>query len=97
MEQAYVACYKSGSHFHVDKQDQALAIPQEDATHVKLVSVDGYSTLVSIKEAAAEGNYLAYEWEGRPIPVLHGFPIRVVFPELEGNKWVKWLVLIEVQ
>ena len=31
-----------------------------------------------------------------PLPILHGFPVRTVFPALEGNKWVKWLVEIEV-
>jgi len=75
----------------------ALAAPLDDATHIKLVSEDGYSTLVSIEETGGDGNYLAYEWEGEPIPVLHGFPVRAVFPDLNGNKWVKWLVLIEVQ
>ena len=75
----------------------ALAAPLDDATHLRLVSEDGYSSLVSIEEAGGDGNYLAYEWEGEPIPVLHGFPVRAVFPELNGNKWVKWLVRIEVQ
>ncbi len=67
-----------------------------DAQGLKLVSVDGYVTEVSM-EAAREGdNFLAYEWEGEPLPILHGFPVRAVFPALQGNKWAKWLVEIEV-
>jgi DMSO/TMAO reductase YedYZ molybdopterin-dependent catalytic subunit len=39
---------------------------------------------------------LAYAWEGEPLPILHGFPVWAVFPELDGSTWVKWLVKIEV-
>lgn len=74
-----------------------LAGVQKGATHIRLVSADGYATLVEIQEALSGKNFLAYEWEGKPIPILHGFPVRAVFPESEGNKWVKWLVRIEVQ
>lgn len=74
-----------------------LAAVQEAATHIRLVSADGYATLVEMKEALSGENYLAYEWEGKPIPVLHGFPVRAVFPGSDGNRWVKWLVRIEVQ
>jgi DMSO/TMAO reductase YedYZ molybdopterin-dependent catalytic subunit len=41
-------------------------------------------------------NFLAYEWEGKALPRLHGFPVRAIFPSLEGNQWVKWVVKIEV-
>jgi len=70
---------------------------KQGATHIRLVSADGYASLVEIKEASSGRNFLAYEWEKQPIPILHGFPIRAVFPDLQGNKWVKWLVSIEVQ
>jgi hypothetical protein len=72
------------------------ASPQSAATQVRLMSADGYSAFVSLEEALSERNYLAYEWEGQPLPILHGFPVRAVFPDLPGNKWVKWLVEIEV-
>lgn len=74
-----------------------LADVQKGATHIRLISADGYTTLVEIQEALSGKNFLAYEWEGKPIPILHGFPVRAVFPESKGNKWVKWLVRIEVQ
>jgi sulfoxide reductase catalytic subunit YedY len=73
-----------------------LAEVREGSSNVRLKSVDGYSTTVSLSEALAEENFLAYELEGEPVPILHGFPIRAIFPELQGNKWVKWLVTIEV-
>jgi DMSO/TMAO reductase YedYZ molybdopterin-dependent catalytic subunit len=74
-----------------------LAGVQKEASGVRLVSVDGYSASVSLEEALSEKNFLAYELEGKPIPILHGFPMRAIFPELSGNRWVKWLVRIEVE
>ncbi|MEE4166872.1 MAG: molybdopterin-dependent oxidoreductase [Desulfocapsaceae bacterium] len=70
---------------------------REGATHIRMVSADGYAALVEIKEALSGSSFLAYEWEDEPLPILHGFPVRAVFPGLNGNKWVKWLVRIEVQ
>ncbi len=75
-----------------------LAGPLEDAKGVNLVSADGYSAWVSMEDARAPGNFLAYEFaEGRPVPVLHGFPVRAVFPSLAGSKWVKWLTEVQVE
>jgi DMSO/TMAO reductase YedYZ molybdopterin-dependent catalytic subunit len=70
---------------------------QEDAAGLRLVGADGYRSYVTIEEARAEESILAYEWEGEPLPILHGFPVRAVFPELNGNRWVKWLIAIEVE
>ena len=70
---------------------------QEDATGLRLVGADGYRSYVPIEEAHAEEAILAYEWEGEPLPILHGFPVRAVFPELNGDRWVKWLIAIEVE
>jgi DMSO/TMAO reductase YedYZ molybdopterin-dependent catalytic subunit len=74
-----------------------LAGVQSNATQLLLFAADGYSTSVSLEEAAFEGNFLAYEWEGQPLPRLHGFPVRAIFPEMQGNSWVKFLVKIEVR
>jgi DMSO/TMAO reductase YedYZ molybdopterin-dependent catalytic subunit len=44
----------------------------------------------------APNAYLAYELEGQVLPVLHGFPLRAVFPSQNGFKWAKWIVGIRV-
>ncbi len=67
-----------------------------NAKEVLLIGADDYSVVVPLKKALSEGNFLAYEWEGKALPALHGFPLRAVFPGSEGNQWVKWLVKIEV-
>ncbi|MBN1640099.1 MAG: molybdopterin-dependent oxidoreductase [Anaerolineae bacterium] len=73
-----------------------LAQVQDDATQLRLVGADGYYTLVRLVDLVPDDDFLAYEWEGEPLPILHGFPVRLVFPALNGSKWVKWLLEIEV-
>jgi len=73
-----------------------LAGPQEGATGVRLTGADNYSVSRSLSDATAPKNFLAYEWEGKALPRLHGFPVRAIFPGLEGNQWVKWVVKIVV-
>jgi DMSO/TMAO reductase YedYZ molybdopterin-dependent catalytic subunit len=62
-----------------------------------LISADEYEMSISLKEAYSGSGFLAYEWEGKPLPLLHGFPLRAVFPGLGGSYWVKWLIKIEVR
>lgn len=50
------------------------------------------------REDAMRGDIiLAYEMNGQPLNVGHGFPLRLVVPGWYGVAWVKWLTQIEVQ
>ena len=73
-----------------------LAGVQTGSYGLNLVSADGYYSTVSLEDVSVSQPFLAYEWQGQPLPILHGFPVRAVFPGMDGNKWVKWLVKIEV-
>ncbi len=64
---------------------------------VDLVCADGYRQSLSLKQARSPDAYLAYELEGKIIPVLHGFPLRAILPSLAGFNWAKWIVGIEVR
>jgi DMSO/TMAO reductase YedYZ molybdopterin-dependent catalytic subunit len=75
----------------------ALAAVQDGAQEVEFVGADGYSTTVPLDKALDRANFLAYEWEGEPLPRLHGFPLRVVIPDAQGNQWTKWLVEVRVR
>ena len=57
-----------------------LAGPLPEAKTLTMVSADGYKVTVDLETAMKPENYLAYELEGQPLPVLHGFPLRSVFP-----------------
>jgi DMSO/TMAO reductase YedYZ molybdopterin-dependent catalytic subunit len=74
-----------------------LAGVQTGAKSIILVAADGYERWVEMQTAMNEANFLAYEWMGEPLPILHGFPLRAVFPSMYGNLWVKWLVEIRVE
>ena len=68
---------------------------RHQAKNIRLISADGYEMSVSKEEAMSDKAFLAYEWEKKPVPVIHGFPVRAAFPGLLGGNWVKWLVKIE--
>lgn len=74
-----------------------LAGIQKSASQIKIKAADGYAIAVPLESALKEGNFLAYEVNGKTLPVLQGFPLRAVFPSLNGLYWAKWLVGIEVQ
>jgi DMSO/TMAO reductase YedYZ molybdopterin-dependent catalytic subunit len=73
-----------------------LAGVKPEASLITLHGADGYSSGTMIEAALLPAAYLAYEWEGQPIPVLHGFPLRAIFDSVTGGFRVKWLLGIEV-
>jgi len=75
----------------------ALADPTEDATTIRIFGRDGYSQKITLETAMAETSLLAWEWEDQILPAIHGFPLRAVFPDEQGNKWVKWIERIRVE
>ena len=76
----------------------ALAGVQQRATQVRMLSADGYNATLPLKSITHDRDYLlAYEWEGQPLPIVHGFPVRAVLPDQGGGSWIKWLVAVEVE
>jgi DMSO/TMAO reductase YedYZ molybdopterin-dependent catalytic subunit len=72
--------------------------PSTDADAIKSTSKDGFtagtplSTLLDDRQAM-----LAFAMNGQPLPVEHGFPVRIVVPGLYGYvSATKWLTEIEV-
>jgi DMSO/TMAO reductase YedYZ molybdopterin-dependent catalytic subunit len=49
-----------------------------------------------IEKALDRDTLLAYEMNGEPLPIPHGFPLRAVVPGWEGAYSVKWLTHIQV-
>ena len=49
-----------------------------------------------VEKALDSATLLAYEMNGEPLPVAHGFPLRAVVPGWEGAYSVKWLSHIRV-
>jgi DMSO/TMAO reductase YedYZ molybdopterin-dependent catalytic subunit len=56
-----------------------------------------FARSMSLQDATAAENLLAYEMNGEPLPSLHGFPLRLIAPGWYGIANVKWLTRIEVR
>jgi sulfite oxidase len=51
---------------------------------------------ITAKKALDPDTLLAYEMNGQPLPVNHGFPLRVIAAGWASDSWVKWLTSITV-
>jgi DMSO/TMAO reductase YedYZ molybdopterin-dependent catalytic subunit len=51
---------------------------------------------MSVREALHPDNLLCYEMNGEPLPLEHGFPVRLIAPGWYGVANVKWLTRIDV-
>lgn len=74
----------------------ALAEPEEDAGFVIFHAYDGYTTNLPMEEALKDDVLLVHTAEGRPLPVEHGGPVRVITPQLYAWKGAKWIHRIEL-
>jgi len=68
---------------------------RDSAKFVLFTSYDGYTTNMAIEDFASPHALLAHSWEGEPLTVEHGAPVRLVVPHLYFWKSPKWLRRIE--
>ncbi len=73
-----------------------LAGLQPGAQEIFIESADGFYESVSLEDAMDERTLLVYEMNGQPLPVEHGFPLRVYIPDRYGMKQPKWIERMEV-
>ena len=77
--------------------------PQDRATHVMVLGQrgadpHGYSTNVALADLDREGVLFAYRNRGLDLTPEHGWPLRLVVPQLyawKSCKWVRGLVFME--
>jgi DMSO/TMAO reductase YedYZ molybdopterin-dependent catalytic subunit len=74
----------------------ALARPRAEARFVVFHSFDGYTTNVALADFAEDGVLLATHWQGQPISLDHGGPVRIVLPKLYFWKSAKWVKRVEL-
>jgi DMSO/TMAO reductase YedYZ molybdopterin-dependent catalytic subunit len=63
---------------------------------VILRAADNYADSFGIASAFHEGVIVAYLHNGEPLTRDHGFPARLLIPEIYGMKNVKWLLEVEL-
>ncbi len=76
----------------------AMAGPQSGFDCVLSTSVDGFTVTTPIEALTDDRDaLLAFGMNGEPLPVEHGFPVRMVVPGLYGYvSATKWVVDLEV-
>ena len=67
-----------------------------DGADVPLGTMPDFQRTITVAKALHPDTLLAYQMNGQPLPMEHGFPLRVVAPGWAGDSWVKWLQHIEV-
>ena len=70
----------------------ALVVPKETATHIMCYGYDTYTTNISMEEALKPDVLLVHTYDGHPLPLEHGGPVRMITPQLyawKGSKWIK--------
>jgi len=73
----------------------ARAQPTAQSYDVKRTSVDGYTDSIRLEKAMEADTIVAYLMNGVTIPQDHGYPARLLVPNIYGMKNVKWLRSIE--
>jgi DMSO/TMAO reductase YedYZ molybdopterin-dependent catalytic subunit len=69
--------------------------PLPEASHVVAHAEAGYAANMPIAALQAPGVLLAYEYDGLPLDPEHGFPLRLVVPQLYFWKSAKWIRSLE--
>jgi DMSO/TMAO reductase YedYZ molybdopterin-dependent catalytic subunit len=61
-----------------------------------LTITEQFARSMSLDDAMKRDNLLCYEMNAEPLPVEHGFPVRLIAPGWYGVANVKWLTRIQV-
>lgn len=79
-----------------------LAVPKEEAHWVLCTGYDHdpssrevYTTNLPLVRAIEDDVLLVHTWEGKPLPIEHGGPVRMITPKLYAWKGTKWIHKIE--
>lgn len=66
-----------------------------DGADVTIGKMPKFQRTMPIKKALDPDTLLAYEMNDQPIPMDHGFPVRLIASGWAGDSWVKWIQRIE--
>ncbi len=89
---------KLGTSFRGVSVDDLLAAVSvaPEATHVVAWSHTGYTTNLPLGDVTGGKAWVVWEHEGRPLPVEHGGPARLLVPHLYFWKSAKWVAGLRI-
>ncbi len=74
----------------------AAARPTDAASYVMAHSTTGYTTNLPLEDVTGGKAWVVWEYDGRPLPVEHGGPVRLLVPHLYFWKSAKWVTRLEL-
>ena len=77
-------------------QAGARHVQFQGADRPVVASVPLFTRSIPLEKALHPDTILAYEMNGRPLPLLHGAPLRVITPGWMADSCIKWLTDITV-
>lgn len=75
----------------------AKHVQLQGADRPVVASVPLFTRSIPLEKAVHPDTILAYDMNGRPLPLLHGAPLRVITPGWMADSCTKWLTDITVQ
>jgi len=72
------------------------AKPQAGVVDVVVRAADGYADSFPLDVALKNDCALVYEMEGKPLTQKHGYPARLLVPNIYGMKNCKWITEVEL-
>jgi sulfite oxidase len=67
---------------------------ESDGADKGVAATPDFVRAIPMKKALHPATLLALRMNGRPIPDIHGFPVRLIVPGWDGTSSVKWVVRI---
>lgn len=74
----------------------AAARPTADAAYVLAHSTTGYTTNLPLVDVTGGKAWIVWQYDGRPLPLDHGGPVRMIVPHLYFWKSAKWVTRLEL-
>jgi DMSO/TMAO reductase YedYZ molybdopterin-dependent catalytic subunit len=65
--------------------------PEAGVTHVMVFAYHGFTANLPVEDFVRDGNLFAHTYDGEPLDLDHGYPLRLVVPHLYFWKSVKWV------
>jgi DMSO/TMAO reductase YedYZ molybdopterin-dependent catalytic subunit len=72
------------------------ARPTADAAYVMAHSTTGYTTNLPLEDVTGGKAWVVWEYDGKPLPIDHGGPVRLLVPHLYFWKSAKWVTRLEL-
>ncbi len=73
-----------------------LAQVRPEGKELFIEAADGFYESVAMEDLMDERTLLVYGMNGLPLPVEHGFPLRIYIPNRYGMKQPKWIARMEI-